>query len=148
MKVRFYFAIFIFSFVMEAKSLQSARPYTQSCVLKAVEAVRLGIPLRWASSIYGVLRSTIHNKLTNIHPVDATKGPASVLSPDEEELLVKWIFHSADKGFPVTKDQLFDSVKLLIKELKRDNPFTNNRPGRHWYDGFCRRHPELAQRVD
>ena len=109
---------------MEAKSLQSAR---QSSVLKAVEAVRLGIPLRRASSTYGVPRSTIHNKLKNIHPVDATKGPASVLSPDEEELLVMSIFHSTDKGFPVTKDQLFDSVKLLMKELK----FTNNRPGRH-----------------
>lgn len=25
--------------------------------------------------------------------------------------------------------------------------FTNNRPGRHWYESFCRRHPELCIKV-
>ncbi|XP_025161698.1 uncharacterized protein LOC112590140 isoform X1 [Harpegnathos saltator] len=121
--------------------------YSQSDVEKAVDAVRLGMSLRTASKTFGVPKSTVYSKVKNIHSMNATLGPASILTPDEEDLLVKWIFHSSDKGFPVTKDQLLDSVKILILELKRDNPFTNNRPGRHWYEGFCRRHPELFERV-
>ena len=35
----------------------------------------------------------------------------------------------ADKGFPVTKTQLLDSVEILIKQLKRPNNFTDGRPG-------------------
>ncbi|KAJ8932260.1 hypothetical protein NQ314_014806 [Rhamnusium bicolor] len=36
---------------------------------------------------------------------------------------------------------------MLIKKLDRDNPFTNGRPGRHWYQAFLKRNPELSQRV-
>lgn len=32
-------------------------------------------------------------------------------------------------------------------ELKRRNPFTNDRLGRHWYEGFFCRHPELSHRI-
>lgn len=50
-------------------------------------------------------------------------------------------------GFPVTKSILISSVASLVKELHRKNPFTKNRPGRSWYEGFRKRHPELALRI-
>ncbi|KAL7297087.1 hypothetical protein TKK_0009512 [Trichogramma kaykai] len=40
-------------------------------------------------------------------------------------------------GFPVSKPQLQDAVDLYVKAEKLPNPFTENRPGRHWFDEFC-----------
>lgn len=50
-------------------------------------------------------------------------------------------------GFPVTKNQLLDSVAILLRELKRHTCFTNGRPGRHWYEAFLRRHQEISVRT-
>lgn len=34
----------------------------------------------------------------------------------------------------------------FVSNLKK-NPFTNNTPGRSWYEGFMKRHPEVATRI-
>lgn len=49
--------------------------------------------------------------------------------------------------FPVTKDQLQDSVSILLKKLCRKNPFRNDKPGRHWFEAFVMRHPKVGQRL-
>ena len=46
-------------------------------------------------------------------------GPATVLSYEDEYALEKWIFTSAKASFPSTKDQLLDSVQLILKETKK-----------------------------
>lgn len=53
----------------------------------------------------------------------------------------------SDHGFPITKNQLLDSVQLILKAMDKSTPFIDNRPGRHWYDGFKSRHSELCQRM-
>lgn len=58
-------------------------------------------------------------------------GPCSILTKEEEQNL--WITLLSERGFPVTKNLLLDSVHLLLKTVKRENPFTNGRPGRHWF---------------
>lgn len=78
-----------------------------------------------AAKQFKVPRSTLQKKVKN---KKSTFG--KVLSVAEEELLVTWITKMKDAGFPVTKAELINSVKKLITELKRDNPFTDNKPGR------------------
>lgn len=60
---------------------------------------------------------------------------------------MKWIFLCHKRGFPITKYQLLESIKHLCDYEKRKIPFINNKPGRSWYDGFLKRHPELSQRI-
>lgn len=110
---------------------------------QAVNAVKNGMPTAQASRVFKVPRTTIIGKV----PIQRKVGPDTTLTSDEEQLLVKWIFHIASCGFPATKLQLIDSVQLLLKQLNRPNNFTNGRPGRHWYEAFMKRHPELSQRV-
>lgn len=74
-------------------------------------------------------------------------GLNTVLSTEEEILLVRWMLHVGKIGFPVTKTQLLDSVEILVKKLKQANKFTNGRLGRHWYEDFLRRHPEINLRT-
>ncbi|KAI4466911.1 piggybac transposable element-derived protein 4 [Holotrichia oblita] len=67
--------------------------------------------------------------------------------PDEEQILVDWLFHSAKKGFPRRKEDLQISVKCFLDEKPRDNPFKDNMPADGWYKAFLMRHPTLSERV-
>lgn len=121
--------------------------YSMEAMEQAVDAVQNGMPTAQASKLFKVPRTTIIGKVKGEAPIERKIGPDTVLTSDEEKLLVKWMFHIATCGFPATKLQLIDSVQLLLKHLNRPNKFTNGRPGRHWYEAFMRRHPELSQRV-
>jgi len=59
-----------------------------------------------------------------------------------------WIFDSAARRFPITKDGLCSTVESLIISLplseRRQLPFT--KPGRHWYKGFLKRNPRVSEK--
>lgn len=129
------------------KATKKTKGYTQEDVKAALDQIAKGMPLREATKRYNVPRSTLYCKFKNIYPVECSKGPPTILSKEEESLLTEWIIYCCDRGFPVNKNQLLDSVSKLVTTLGRETPFTNNRPGRHWYESFCRRHAELCNRV-
>jgi len=114
----------------ENKSKETKK-YSQDDVNNAVDAVKKGMSLRVASKTFGVPYCTIYVKFKNIVPLMARKGPQTYLRTEEENNLVEWIIYLSKRGFPVNKNQLLDSVRDVIVELKRETPFVNNRPGRH-----------------
>lgn len=121
--------------------------YTEEDVKKALEEVNHGVSIASAAIKYGIPRTTLSGKHHHVYPVELRKGPATVLTQEEEKHLENWIFHLSDAGFAITPDQLLDSVQHLVKELKRETPFTDGRPGRKWYEAFMRRHPEVARKL-
>ncbi|XP_014217058.1 tigger transposable element-derived protein 6-like, partial [Copidosoma floridanum] len=52
----------------------------------------------------------------------------------------------AERGYPVTKTKLLDSVKACLDLLGEETIFINNSPSRHWYEAFRKRHPQLSIR--
>jgi len=60
---------------------------------------------------------------------------------------VSWTLYVSEKGSPVIKEQLLNNVQLLMGQLQKENSFTNNRPGRHWYEAFIRRHSQLSHQI-
>ena len=46
----------------------------------------------------------------------------------------------------VLKSKILEMVKRLLDKDARPNPFSDNRPGKDWWHGFLRRHPELSLR--
>ena len=123
------------------------KKYTVDAMKNAIEAVRRGASVSYASKQYGIPRVTLMYKVKGKYDVDCRMGPDTVLKAEEETLLVTWLFTIADAGFPATRLQLLDSVQILMEKLKRPNVFKNNRPGQKWYQCFLRRHPELAERL-
>ncbi|KAJ8911212.1 hypothetical protein NQ315_014924 [Exocentrus adspersus] len=121
--------------------------YSQDDLNNALIAIKHGTPCATAAKRYNVPRTTLIGKINGTYPEDCRSGVSPVLTSEEESILVDWILTMARIGLPVTKQQLLDSVTLLIKNLKRPNKFTNGRPGRHWYEGFLRRHPQISQRM-
>lgn len=121
--------------------------YSELQMEKAIEDVKRGVSHSVAAKNNNVPRSTLISKIKGYAPVERRMGPQSILTKEEETVLVQWIFTMANAGFPVSTDQLFDSVKRLLSDLKRDNPFTDGRPGRKWYIGFMKRNPQVANRM-
>lgn len=74
-------------------------------------------------------------------------GSSTVLSYEEEKKFCGWINHMCDRGFPMKKNQLLDSVQLYLNYQNRETVFVNNRPGRDWYEIFLKRHPKVFERT-
>ena len=86
------------------------------------------------------------NKVYIILPLLFLLGPKPVLSSEEETRLADWAIQMAKIGYGRTKQELLDTVQKILNADGRPNPFTNNRPGKDWYQAFMKRHPELSQR--
>lgn len=98
------------------------KKYTKEQLNAALEAVARGTPVSTAAKNHSVPRITLLVKSRRKLPVDCRMGPSTILSTDEELLLEKWILSLVNAHHPVTKEQLFDSVELIIKESKRSTP--------------------------
>lgn len=126
--------------------MASKRKYCDADVHRALEEIQNGTTISECARKFGIPRSTLSEKHSGKLPPEHRMGPPTVLSPEEEDLLEKWIFHVGDLGFPITKEQLLDSVQMLLNKSKRETIFTENRPGRKWYEGFTRRHPKVVEK--
>ncbi|KAJ3665730.1 hypothetical protein Zmor_001210 [Zophobas morio] len=75
-------------------------------------------------------------------------GPLSELFENEENVLVSWILAMAKRGFPVHKTNLIMSVKKYLEDNGREPRYLNKSktPGRSWFEGFLKRHPEIKQK--
>ncbi|GAB0095060.1 hypothetical protein DMENIID0001_103910 [Sergentomyia squamirostris] len=116
--------------------------YSVQALKNALEAVRNGVNVKKASRDFCVPASTLRDKLSG-RTQECKFEAKGVLSAEEEENVIK----RAEMGYPVTKDELKDSVAIFMKLEKRRNPFKKNRPGRVWMKAFLRRNPNVAKRT-
>lgn len=123
-----------------------ALKYSDEDVYSALEEIDKGSTIAASARKYGIPRSTLSEKRSGRHPIERRMRPDTVLSQEEDNLLEKWILHIADAGFPTSKEQLLDSVQMILNKSKRQTIFTDNRPGRKWYQGFRRRHPLVVEK--
>ena len=121
--------------------------YNSNTVTEAIAAIKNGMTMYKASKVFKIPRSTLQDKVKGKYKEGAKRGPPTVLSKTEETNLVEWIIHLGKMGFPITKEHLLDSVSHLCKQMNRENPFDGGRPGRHWYEAFLKRNPEITKRV-
>ena len=99
-----------------------------------------------ASKLYGILKSTLIKKVNSGVMTIEKMGPDTVLTTAEEEKVKNWIIAKAKIGFPMNCDEVKDTVKLILEDLKRENPFTDNRPGDSWMKLFLRRHKSIGKK--
>lgn len=121
--------------------------YEEAAMNNAMKSVQSGMSTREAARVFNVPKTTLQRKLNLGLTAQQKMGPCAVLNPDEEKMLIKWIFHLAEAGFPIEKDQLLDNVKRLVQKLRRKTPFREDRPGYKWFQGFLARNPEVTKRL-
>lgn len=113
-------------------------------MLSAIEAIKNGASYRKVSKEYQIPVTTLFKR--SKCPVDTIKskmGPPTVLTYEEELKLVQWIEQRAIDGCPATKKEFLDNTEVFVKNLDRKNPFRDGRPGKNWFEGFIRRHPNV-----
>ncbi|XP_050499973.1 uncharacterized protein LOC126880248 isoform X2 [Diabrotica virgifera virgifera] len=120
--------------------------YTEEAMEKAIEEVLCGKPVSTTAKKYGIPRVTLLYKSKGKTPRKRKMGPEPYLKEDQEKILVKWITHVSRAGFPIQQQQLMSS-EVLMKELNKQNPLKDDKPGRTWFTGFLKRNPEISNRV-
>lgn len=129
-------------------SKKNCKTYTLESVALAMEEVSNGSTVYAAAKKYKIPRTSLFFKTTGKNQFGKKSGPPTVLSMEEEISLKDWIISMAANGFPVTKDQLLESVQLFLNQHKRKTKFKDNLPGRKWYKGFMTRHKnEISKRT-
>ena len=105
--------------------------YSEKDMTEAINAVQnQGMSFKMASKTHGVPRSTLMNKVHGKPPLNRRMGPTTILTETEENALVQWICKIARAEFPLIKDDLLSAVQKIVTDSGKDNPFTDNRPGR------------------
>uniref|UniRef100_A0A6P7F6U6 Uncharacterized protein LOC114325318 n=1 Tax=Diabrotica virgifera virgifera TaxID=50390 RepID=A0A6P7F6U6_DIAVI len=117
--------------------MKMPKNYSKDDLVNAINEVRDGAKIRETERKYKIPHATFMDKLKEKTSLDARKGPpTTILTSDEENLLVCWLKGMPKKGISVEPRQLIDAVQEVIKKDRRPSPFTRGRPGRKWLDIF------------
>ncbi|KAI4457966.1 helix-turn-helix psq domain [Holotrichia oblita] len=120
--------------------------YTEEALQSAVTDIENGMPKKQAARKYGIPRQTLQHRLSDKFK-KIGHGPSTYLTRHEEAVLEEWIIDSYRKGFPRRRDDIQSSVKTFLDANPRKTLFKENQPGRHWYEAFFKRHPNLTLRT-
>ena len=133
---------------MAVASENKTNRYIEDTLKLAVEDVReKKISLRKASLRYGIPKITLSLYVNEKLEFGSRRGPASVLTREEESKIVEYAVHMAEIGYGCTRDQVLDVVAKIVLKDGRSHPFTNGRPGRKWWSLFKKRNPRVCLRT-
>ena len=130
-----------------AQSKINRAPWTKEQMESAMAAVRDGMPVKSAATLFSIPRRTLRNHLIS-GKTDRKLGRSSILSPQQEEELCGRLFRLADVGMPITSNVLKRSVYTFCIENGIKTPFSSEKckAGRRWLELFLARHPDVAKR--
>lgn len=122
--------------------------YTTVQLQEAVGLVRAGrISQRAAAKRYGIPQSTISDHVLDKIQQGAKPGRKPALPIDVEDALVHQAMAASERGFGITRQQLLARAGRLCNSMKWKTSFKNNVPGKDWFLGLKRRHPNFTLRT-
>lgn len=101
------------------KTTREVKRYSEEELQNALNDIKLDTSIRQAAKKFNVPFTTLLSRHNGTYSGKIRKGPATVLSNEEETELVNWILKLGKTGYPVTRVQLLDSVKLICKNSKK-----------------------------
>lgn len=117
-------------------------------LIKAIEDVKAGMSKREASRNYSIPLSTLRDRIKSDIKNDPSLGCKTVLSQEQEKLLVQRLLYLANIFYGITPLELRRIVYTFATENKLRHRFNTatKLAGKDWYYGFVRRHPEICLR--
>lgn len=76
-----------------------------------------------ASKAFGIPVSSIRYRLSEKWTKKIRKGPPTVLLPEEEMKIIRWLKEMECKGFPVVKETLLHKVKMYLENSAKFSYF-------------------------
>ena len=112
---------------------------------KAYEAVKTDrMTLRQASEVFGVPKSTLHDRLTGKVLFGSHSGPSRLMSEREEEELVSFLIHCASVGYPRSRKET-NLILTLVQTILTMKGY-HGTVSYGWWDSFRKRHPDISLR--
>ena len=99
-----------------------------------------------ASKYFGINKKSLLRWVNSEIPVNAHVGRKTALSPIYETELAECIKLMAEWGYGFNSEEVRDIVQEFVREMHLETPFTDDRPGDGWMEGFKRRHPDIVSR--
>ncbi|MEW8547693.1 MAG: helix-turn-helix domain-containing protein [Candidatus Thiodiazotropha sp.] len=91
------------------------RQYEVGVLNEAVDVVKGGtMSLNKAAKVYGIPKTTIHDKVHNKYPSGNKCGAKTVLTSSEEDRICDWIIHMSKIGYGRTRQELVSVLKKNI----------------------------------
>ena len=112
--------------------------------MKAISAVKNGESVREAQRNYGVPKSTIADSLKKKFKFPGRPGRCQIIPLEVENKMANAVKEASKQGIGITRRQLLSRVGELSRKMKF--AVNNGKPGKDWFDGFKRRHPDLSIR--
>ena len=107
-------------------------------IISAVKAMHeKNMSIRKVAKIYNIPRTTLRRHY--LKEETGKPGHPTILSKDEEEMLVTGIVAAGDFGFGREKADILEMVTHFITHSGRCNPFKDGVPGDDWFRSFCER---------
>ncbi|MCO5572819.1 hypothetical protein L7F22_026578 [Adiantum nelumboides] len=118
--------------------------WTEQTMEKALQARENGLSLHKCSLQFGMSRTAISNWEEG-RTQTKKKGLPTQLSIEEEDALLQWIYLKCESRHGV----FVLDVKFKVAEICQMSHtlFSNEIPGKIWWDCFRKRHPKLVFRV-
>ena len=113
----------------------------------------LGMSIRSAAKKYDIAESTLRHKKTGRRGMSTTRGPKTLLTNAEEEVLVNYIKQACKRAHPVTKRNVLATVTAILSEelelgiARQVPPSFHGEPKEKWWRLFKKRHPQLTYRT-
>lgn len=131
------------------KRKENARKYgyNEDALQRALADIQQnGTSVKKAAMMHGINRTTLINHLKNAHT--GKVGRPTLLTPNEEALLVHALTKLGDWGFGIDREAVQTIVMDFLKNCGRDMVFKNQKPGIEWMTSFeARWKAELSRRV-
>ena len=98
--------------------------------------------VREASEIYGVPKSTLHDRISGKVIHGSCSGPERYLTDTEENSLVKFLYKCSSIGFARSKKQVIALVNEIMQKKGKVITVSSG-----WWESFRKRHPDLVLRT-
>jgi Tc5 transposase DNA-binding domain/helix-turn-helix, Psq domain len=119
--------------------------YSKETLEVALEEISEGASIRATSVKYDIPRSTLQERLKALHNGNPEKKCQSLLVPQEEATIADWIEDCAEKGDPLTQQDVRAlATELLVKRGERaeGQPLTKG-----WMRNFLIRNSQIGSQL-
>eukprot|EP00058_Branchiostoma_floridae_P021203 XP_002606693.1 hypothetical protein BRAFLDRAFT_72540 [Branchiostoma floridae] len=138
----------VFDSQMASGAKRKRQQYHQADMEAALEAANNGASVYSLAKKFGIPRTTLIGRIKGHH--GEVQGRPSVLTPEDEEALVGYAKYMSDRGFPLTvrvTKALAQQIEIKRAKGRGESPrFKEAGPGKKWWRGFKRRHPDISLR--